>query len=56
MTDLVTYMRRTGDGKDHNMRKWLPLIAVCAGTFMLLVAVLGVTNRGTASSQESTTQ
>jgi EmrB/QacA subfamily drug resistance transporter len=26
-------------GKEHGMRKWWPLVAVCAGTFMLLVDV-----------------
>ena len=26
-----------------NMRKWLPLVAICAGTFMLLVDVTIVT-------------
>src|SRR5215467_15798837 len=32
----------TGEGS-MNMRKWLPLVAVCAGTFMLLVDVTIVT-------------
>src|SRR5262245_41544196 len=30
-------------GKDPQMRKWLPLVAICAGTFMLLVDVTIVT-------------